>query len=352
MASREPPGLTYKDAGVDIEAADRMVERISGTAGRTKIPGVLAGLGGFGALFSLKDALGELNDPVLVSGTDGVGTKLDVAFATGRHDTIGIDLVAMCVNDILTTGAKPLFFLDYFGTGHLEPEVGEKVVAGVAEGCLRSGCALVGGETAELPGMYEPGQYDLAGFAVGVVERDAIIDGKTVAEGQAVIGISSSGLHSNGYSLARKVLLEHAKLPLDGPLEEGGSVSLADAMLEPTVIYAKVIAALLAQSRPHALAHITGGGLPGNVPRVLPEPLCADLKRGSWQIPAIFRRIQELGGVAQAEMEKTFNMGIGLVAVVDDAEAAIAAVQGAGGTAQQIGTIRARANGEPGTVLS
>lgn len=348
---KDRPGLDYRSAGVDIEAADAMIASISGVAKSTAVPGVLGGLGGFGALFALKDAVGEagLKDPVLVSGTDGVGTKLKVAFATGRHDTIGIDLVAMCVNDILTVGAKPLFFLDYFGTGHLEPTVGAAVVTGIAEGCRRAKCALVGGETAELPGMYAKGEYDLAGFAVGVVDRSAIIDGSSARAGQAVVGVFSEGVHSNGLSLARKVLLEHAGLALDAPLEGSEGPSVGDALLTPTALYTEVVEALLATARPSAMAHITGGGIPGNLPRVLPEGLAAELDRASWPVPAVFRRIAELGPVAEAEMDKTFNMGLGLMAVVDDGPAAVQAIESTGARAAVVGRLIERGDG-PGVV--
>ena len=343
-------GLTYAAAGVDVAAADDMVRGIAGLARATHGPGVLAGVGGFGALFSLKDALGALDDPVLVSGTDGVGTKLAVALATGRHDTIGVDLVAMCVNDILTAGAKPLFFLDYFSTGKLDPRVGEAVVTGIAEGCRRAGCALVGGETAELPGMYGAGAYDLAGFAVGVVERAEIIDGAGVAPGQSVIGVFSSGLHANGYSLARKVLLEHAGLALDAPLAPGAPETVADALLRPTDIYAEAVHALLSAERPRALAHVTGGGIPGNLPRVLPEGVVAELRRDAWTVPRVFERIRELGAVADAEMDRTFNMGVGLCAVVEDPAPALSAIEKAGLPAGVVGQIRGRAPGEPQVV--
>lgn len=353
-AASRAGGLTYRDAGVDLDAADQMVDRISGLAASTRVPGVLAGVGGFGALFSLRDSLGVegLADPVLVSGTDGVGTKLKIAFATGRHDTVGIDLVAMCVNDILTAGARPLFFLDYFGTGRLSPEVGEAVVRGIAEGCRLAGCALVGGETAELPGMYAEGEYDLAGFAVGVVDRSKIVDGRSVAPGQSVVGVLSEGIHSNGLSLARKVLLEHAGLALAEPLADDDPTPLSDALLRPTAIYTAVVQALLDAERPHALAHITGGGLPGNLPRVLPRGVVAELDRSLWPVPRIFTRIQELGGVTQSEMDRTFNMGIGLAAVVDDPAAALSAIERAGGRAAVIGRIRAAEPGEPQVVLT
>lgn len=349
MPRPEDPGLTYRDAGVDIEAADRMVERIAGVAKATHGPGVMAGLGGFGALFSLKEAFTaeELEDPVLVSGTDGVGTKLKIAFATGVHDTVGIDLVAMCVNDILTSGARPLFFLDYFGTGRLQPAVGEAVVRGVAEGCRRAQCALVGGETAELPGLYEDGEYDLAGFAVGLVDRSAIIDGRSVRPGHQLLGVASSGIHSNGLSLARKVLLEHAGLDLRDPLEGGRPTTVAEALLEPTTLYTDAVVALKAAGPIEALAHITGGGIPGNLPRVLTAGVVAVMERDRWDVPSVFGRIAELGRVQSEEMDRTFNMGLGLVAVLEDAEAAAEAVRSAGYVAQPVGYLRARKGEEP-----
>lgn len=354
MTSEGRGEVTYKDAGVDTDAADQLVSGIARRALATRVPGVLDGIGGFGALFSLRDSLGAdgLEDPVLVSGTDGVGTKLKVAFATGRHDTVGIDLVAMCVNDILTAGARPLFFLDYFGTGHLDPGVGEQVIAGIVEGCRQAGCALVGGETAELPGLYAEGEYDLAGFAVGVVDRKRIIDGQSVAPGQSVVGVLSEGIHSNGLSLARKVLLDVAGLALEGPLAHDDDTTVADALIQPTAIYSGVVSALLDAERPHALAHVTGGGLPGNLPRVMPEGVCAELHRNAWPVPRIFRRIAELGPVAEAEMDRTFNMGIGLVAIVDDAPAALAAIARAGARAAVLGTIRAAEPGEDPVVYA
>lgn len=326
-------GLTYKDSGVDAELGDVFVERIKATVGRTHRPGVLAGVGGFASLFSLGDAVGPIEDPVLVSGTDGVGTKLKIAFATGRHHTIGIDLVAMCVNDVLTTGATPLFFLDYFGTGRLDAQVAEAVVDGIARGCELAGCALVGGETAELPGMYADGEYDLAGFAVGVVARAKIIDGSRVEPGDAVIGVASRGLHSNGYSLARKALLEVAKLPLEG--------EIADALLEPTAIYSAAARGLRETTALRALAHITGGGIEGNLPRVLPDGVVAVLDKGAWARPAIFDRIQEAGSIAESEMFKTFNMGLGLIAVVPerDVDAALTALDRAGERGFAVGRI-------------
>jgi phosphoribosylformylglycinamidine cyclo-ligase len=300
---------TYRDAGVDIEEGDVLVERIKPHARRTLRPEVLAGIGGFGGLFQIPKGYRE---PVLVVGTDGVGTKLKLAFQTGRHDTVGIDLVAMSVNDVVVCGAEPVVFLDYYATSGLQAAQAEKVIAGIAEGCVRAGCSLIGGETAELPGFYAEGEYDLAGFCVGVVEKSRILDGSRVRAGDAVLGLASSGLHSNGYSLARKVLLERARLPLAG--------ALANELLEPTRIYVKDLLALRDRIDVHAFAHITGGGLPGNLPRVLPAETRAVLRRGSWPRPAIFDRIQKLGQVEEQEMLRTFNCGIGMCVVLAASE--------------------------------
>src|SRR5512134_4023785 len=304
--------LTYRDAGVDIDEGDRLVELIKPFARPTLRPEVLAGIGGFGGLFALD--VRKYREPVLVSGTDGVGTKLKVAFAANRQDTIGQDLVAMCVNDVAVVGAEPLFFLDYFATGRLAAEQAALVVKGIAEGCRLAGCALVGGETAELPGFYAKGEYDLAGFAVGCVERSRIVDGRGVTPGDVVVGIASSGLHSNGYSLARRALLD--RHPLDWRPPELAGRSLADALLEPTRIYAKDVLALLAAVPVKAFAHVTGGGLPGNVPRTLPDGVKAVLDERRWTRPPIFDLLAREGGVARDEMFRTFNMGLGLVAVV------------------------------------
>ena len=346
MSTAPPDGLTYRRAGVDIAAQDALVARIAKRVRTTYGPGVMEGIGGFAALFSLRDRLPDLTDPVLVSGTDGVGTKLDIAFATGRHDTVGIDLVAMCVNDVVTTGAEPLFFLDYFATGRLDPAVGEAVVAGIAKGCERAGCALIGGETAEMPGMYADGAYDLAGFAVGAVARDRIVDGSTVGPGDRLIGVSSRGLHSNGYSLARRALLDRAGLALDAT-PDGLDRPLADELLEPTAIYANTVAALTAALRPKALAHITGGGIAGNLPRVMPAGSVAQIDRSAWDRPVIFDLVRSAGDIEDEEMYRTFNMGIGMIAVVasDDADAALAAIRAAGDRAQLIGEV---AGGEAG----
>ena len=310
--------LTYRDAGVDIDEGDRFVELIKPLARPTLRPEVLAGIGGFGGLFALD--LARWKEPVLVSGTDGVGTKLKVAFAAGRHATVGIDLVAMSVNDVAVVGAEPLFFLDYFATGKLEAAQAAEVVKGIAEGCQKAGCALLGGETAEMPGFYPKGEYDLAGFAVGCVERSRIVDGRSVEPGDAVLGVASSGLHSNGYSLARKALLE--RHPLGWTPPELGGRTLAAALLEPTRIYAKDILALLAALPVKAFAHVTGGGLPGNVPRNLPDGTKALLDARRWPRPPIFDLVQREGGVPQDDMDRTFNMGLGLVAVLAPAHAA------------------------------
>jgi phosphoribosylformylglycinamidine cyclo-ligase len=308
---------TYRGAGVDIDEGDRFVELIKPMAARTHRREVLAGLGGFGGLFSLPAGFKE---PVLVAGTDGVGTKLKVAFAAGRHDTVGIDLVAMSVNDVCVTGAAPLFFLDYFATSGLRAEQAAEVVKGIAEGCLQAGCALLGGETAELPGFYQAGEYDLAGFAVGVVERAEIIDGRRCQAGDIVLGLASSGLHANGFALARQVLLERDGLRLDERPAALEGRPLVDVLLEPTRIYARAIAELRAACEVRALAHITGGGLPENLPRVLPRGLCAEIDPSSWPRPSIFELIRSRGNVAPREMFRTFNMGIGLCAVLPSSE--------------------------------
>jgi phosphoribosylformylglycinamidine cyclo-ligase len=317
--------ITYRDAGVDIDAGDELVERIKPHARRTLRPEVIGGLGGFGGLFAMPKGYEE---PVLVSGTDGVGTKLKVAFATGKHDTIGIDLVAMCVNDIAVTGAEPLFFLDYFASGKLDVGVGAQVVKGIADGCVQAGCALIGGETAELPGMYADGEYDLAGFAVGVVDRKKVLDGARIRPGDKVVGVASSGLHSNGYSLARKVL----------KLEEH-----AAALLEPTRIYVKAIRAAMQAGEVHGVAHITGGGLVENPPRILPEGdqgLVMRLDEKSWPEPPVFAAIAR-AGIERPEMRRTFNCGLGLTIVTPAAEAESVrrAVESAGEKAFLVGEI-------------
>ena len=337
------PTLSYRDAGVDIEAGNRLVDRIKPHAKRTHRPGVLGGLGGFGALFELP--LDRYRQPVLVSGTDGVGTKLKLALELRRHDTIGIDLVAMCVNDVLVVGAEPLFFLDYYATGYLDVEVAAAVIQGIADGCEQAGAALVGGETAEMPGMYGEGDYDLAGFCVGVVEKKRIIDGSRVAPGDVLLGLASSGPHSNGYSLIRKILaVGGAKL--DQPFEDR---TLGETLLAPTRIYVKPVLQLLTQVEVHAIAHITGGGLTENLPRVLPPRTKAIIDTASWPRPAIFQWLQQQGGVAEAEMWRTFNCGVGMVIGVaaEDAERAQTILRDAGETVWTLGRIAGVAQDEP-----
>ncbi len=303
----------YRQAGVDIEAGEEVVRRIRPLAKSTFRPEVLGDIGAFGGLFRL--GAERYVDPVLVSGTDGVGTKLKLAFLMDRHDTVGIDLVAMCVNDIIVSGAEPLFFLDYLAVGELVVSKAEAIVQGIADGCRQAGCSLIGGETAELPSFYQKGEYDLAGFSVGVVEREAILTGKTIKPGDAVIGLASSGLHSNGFSLARRVLIEQTELSLDRSLD-GLDSTIGETLLTPTRIYVKTILQLIQEFSIHGLAHITGGGLTGNVPRVLPKGCRADIRKNTWPIPPIFSHIQKFGHVEENEMYRVFNMGIGFVLVV------------------------------------
>jgi len=333
--------MTYKSAGVDIEAGNRFVDLIRPLVKATMRPEVLTEIGGFGGLFSLNTR--KYPDPVLVASTDGVGTKLKLAFQLNRHDTVGIDLVAMCVNDIIVQGAEPLFFLDYFATGALAPEKAAEVVKGIAEGCRRAGCALIGGETAELPGFYASGEYDLAGFTVGVVDRNAIIDGSSIQVGEAVIGISSSGLHSNGYSLARKIVTERLGNDLDAVLPELGE-PLGEVLLRPTKIYVKPILNLLRDFQIQGMAHITGGGLLENVPRMLPRHGRALIHTAKWPKPAIFEVLREAGKLAANELYRTFNYGIGLVMVVprDSAGEIIDRLRGMQEDAFLIGEIVAR----------
>jgi len=309
--------LLYKDAGVDIEAGERFVQLIKPLAQRTFTPGVRGGLGGFAALFA--PDLSAYERPVLVASTDGVGTKLKVASLMGRYDTIGIDLVAMCVNDVVVTGAVPLFFLDYFATAHLDVERGVEIMKGVAQGCLEAGCALVGGETAEMPGFYPAGEFEMAGFVVGVVDEAKIIDGTSIRPGDAIIGLASHGLHSNGYSLARRVLLDELKLKLDAKVA-GLSSPLGEELLRPTRIYVKTILSLLPSFHIKGMAHITGGGMPGNIIRILPAGSKAVIKKARWEIPPIFKLIEK-GSVPEREMWRTFNNGIGMALVVAAAEA-------------------------------
>ncbi len=338
-------GTTYKQAGVDIEAGDALVERIKPLAQATRRPEVVSGVGGFGGLFALTP--GKYKEPVLVSGTDGVGTKLKLAFTLQRHETVGIDLVAMSVNDILTSGAEPLFFLDYFATGKLEVTQAAQVVAGIAKGCEQANCTLLGGETAELPGFYTKGEYDLAGFAVGVVERSKILDGKSIREGDAVIGLASSGLHSNGYSLARKVLIEDNNLSLVAKTEGFGR-PLGDELLTPTRIYVQPVLELLQAVEVRGLAHITGSGLPGNLPRCLPDGTRAVLEERAWKRGPIFDFIAKLGGVSRDDMFSTFNMGLGMCAVLPTAHvpAALRLLEKHGVDAWEVGSIQ-RGEGEP-----
>jgi phosphoribosylformylglycinamidine cyclo-ligase len=305
--------LTYADAGVSIKAGDELVRRIGPIARATKVPGVIAGVGGFSALFDLQSR--RVRHPILVSSTDGVGTKLKIAFMTGVHDTVGIDLVAMGVNDILTQGAEPLFFLDYFVCGKLDVAIAEAVVRGIAEGCQRAGCALIGGETAEHPGDFPKGQYDLAGFVVGVIDKKKILDPRRIVAGDVLIGLPSSGLHSNGYSLARKVLLERGRLKLHQKVPELGR-ELAEELIEPTRIYAQVLGTLFSKFPIKGAAHITGGGITGNLPRVLPAGHRALLQRNSWPVPPVFGLIEKIGAVPRAEMDSTFNNGLGMILVI------------------------------------
>ena len=348
--------MTYRDAGVDIDAGDALVDRIKPLAKRTMRPEVLGGIGGFGALFEVPK---KYRDPVLVSGTDGVGTKLKLAFSLDRHDTVGIDLVAMSVNDILVQGAEPLFFLDYFACGRLSVDTAAAVVGGIAKGCEDSGCALIGGETAEMPGMYPDGEYDLAGFAVGAVERDQILDGSRVQAGDILLGLASSGFHSNGYSLVRKVL-EHACGELSAAALQkvsvpGADASLADLVMAPTRLYVKSMLSALSQHRAaiKAMAHITGGGLVGNVPRVLPDSLTAVLEESSWTMPPVMRWLQAQGNVPRDEMHRVFNCGIGMVVVVqaDQAEAVAATLTAQGEKVYRIGQIRTRQGDEAQTIV-
>jgi phosphoribosylformylglycinamidine cyclo-ligase len=331
--------LTYRDAGVDIDAGDRLVDNIQRFAKKTLRKGVLAGIGGFGALFEI--ARSRYREPVLVASTDGVGTKLKLAFELKRHATIGIDLVAMSVNDILTQGAEPLFFLDYYACGRLDVATATEVVKGIAAGCEQAGCALIGGETAEMPGMYAAGEYDLAGFAVGVVEKRRIIDGSRIARGDVVLGLASSGAHSNGYSLIRKII---AVKNVDLAARFHGR-PLGEVLLEPTRIYVKPVLKLARSVTIKGLAHVTGGGLIENVPRILPAGLAARIERAAWRLPPLFQWLQEQGGIADEELHRVFNCGIGLVAVVASADAARAVriLSAAGETVWRLGRVERRA---------
>ncbi len=341
-----PSSLTYRDAGVDIDAGDALVERIKPLARRTLREGVMAGIGGFGALFEVPR---KYREPVLVSGTDGVGTKLRLAFEWDRHDTVGIDLVAMSVNDILVQGAEPLFFLDYFACGRLDVDVAARVVGGIATGCEQAGCALIGGETAEMPGMYPDGEYDLAGFAVGAVEKSAMLDGSRIEAGNVVLGLASSGAHSNGYSLIRKILERTGAKPTD----DFHGQPLVDVVMAPTRIYVKSLLPALASGQVRGLAHITGGGLLDNVPRILRSGLAAELHADAWPLPPLFQWLQREGGVADDEMHRVFNCGIGMVAVVAEHDAAqvIEQLESTGETVYRLGTIVPQAEGAPQTTV-
>ena len=341
MSHPNDPPLTYRDAGVDIEAGESLVERIKPLVQKTQRPECLGNIGGFGGLFELP--IDRYRRPVLVSGTDGVGTKLKLAVILDRHDTIGIDLVAMCVNDVLVLGAEPLYFLDYFATGRLSPEHAQSVIAGIASGCEAAGAALIGGETAEMPGMYSPGDYDLAGFCVGVVEKDQIIDGSHIRAGDQVLGLASSGLHSNGYSLARAVL-KRSRATLDQPI---GETTLGEALLAPTRIYVRPILALLKAVPIHGIAHITGGGLPGNIPRILPDNCDCRIDTTAWPRSEIFQWLQSEGSIDDTEMLRTFNCGIGLVIIVssDTAAQAQQMLEASGETVYRLGEVQAGGQG-------
>jgi len=344
--SDRPNHYTYRDAGVDIDAGNALVKAIAPLARATARPGADASLGGFGGFFDPKAA--GFIDPLLVAANDGVGTKLKIAIETGRHDTVGIDLVAMCVNDLIVQGAEPLFFLDYFATGKLELGVAETVIAGIAKGCEMSGAALIGGETAEMPGMYVQGDYDLAGFSVGAVERDDVLPRPDIAPGDVLLGLASSGVHSNGFSLVRRLLSDHG-IAFDAPFPPAPEMTVGEALLTPTRIYVKpLLAAIKATTGIKALVHITGGGFTENVPRVLPDNIAADIDGASWTQPAVFKWLAELGGIDNAEMGRTFNCGIGMVVVVsaDEVDAVVAALGAEGEIVSRIGTLRKGATGE------
>lgn len=330
--------ITYKDAGVDIDAGNTFVKMIKPLVKATSRPEVLADIGGFGGLFSLNT--GKYKHPVLVSGTDGVGTKLKLAFLADKHDTIGIDLVAMCVNDIIVQGAEPLFFLDYLATAKLDPEKAASIIKGVSEGCIQAGCALIGGETAEMPGFYSGDEYDMAGFAVGVVEREKIIDGSSITVGNHLIGLASSGLHSNGFSLARKVILERMGLGINDVIP-GLEKTVAEELLTPTRIYVRSIMNLMRDFNLSGIAHITGGGIPENLPRVLPNGCKAVVRKDTWEIPEIFKIMQKAGNIDEAELFRTFNCGIGMILVVPEREAEdiLIRLKGLNETAYYIGEV-------------
>ena len=338
--------LSYRDAGVDIDAGDRLVENIKPYAKRTMRPEILAGIGGFGALVEISK---KYRNPVLVAGTDGVGTKLKLAFELGKHDSVGIDLVAMSANDILVQGAEPLFFLDYFACGHLDVDIATQVVKGIAAGCEQAGCALIGGETAEMPGMYPEGEYDLAGFAVGVVEKDMIITGLTIQPGDALLGLASSGAHSNGYSLIRKII-ENGKIDLSTDLN---GIPLVDLIMSPTRIYVKPLLELMRHLPIKGMAHITGGGLVENIPRVLPENIMAILQKSAWEMPPLFHWLQQQGNITDSEMHRVFNCGIGMVIIIaqEHIETATEILKSAGETVWQIGTIHSCDVGTTQTII-
>ncbi len=340
------PSISYRDAGVDIEAGDALVEQIKPFAKRTMRPEVMGGIGGFGSLFAMPE---KYQQPVLVSGTDGVGTKLKLAFELNKHDTVGIDLVAMSVNDILVQGAEPLFFLDYFACGKLQVGVAAQVIKGIAQGCEQAGCALVGGETAEMPGMYPDGEYDLAGFAVGCVEKSQIIDGSHIRSGDVLLGLASSGAHSNGYSLIRKLISMSGM----GMQADFYGQPFKDVVMAPTRIYVKSILSLLEKVQIKGMAHITGGGISENIPRVLPAGVCAKVQASSWPMPPLFQWLQQTGNIQPQEMYRTFNCGIGMVIIVSaqQAEQASAILRELGETVWQIGHITARGEAEPATVV-
>lgn len=347
--STKPVSYSYGDAGVDIAAGDALVNAIKPAAASTKRPGADAALGGFGALFDLKAA--GYKDPLLVAGTDGVGTKLKIAFETGQHETVGIDLVAMCANDVLVQGAEPLFFLDYFATGRLATDVATSVIAGVANGCRQAGCALIGGETAEMPGMYDRGEYDLAGFVVGAVERDQLITGDTIKPGDRIIGLASSGLHSNGFSLVRKLVAD-MELRFDNPAAFDSSKSLGDALLTPTRIYIESCLPLARKGLVKGIAHITGGGLLENIPRCLPDGTQALIDASSWTLPPVFSWLQEVGRIVPTELARTFNCGIGMILVIDnkDTDIILSHLRQMGEVAISIGSI-AKGEGKARTVI-
>jgi phosphoribosylformylglycinamidine cyclo-ligase len=354
LTADKPKSYTYKDSGVDIDAGEALVDAIKPLAKSTRRPGCDADLGGFGALFDLKAA--GFKDPILISSTDGVGTKLKIAIDTGIHDSVGIDLVAMCVNDLVVQGGEPLFFLDYFATGHLSVAAGKAIISGIAEGCRQAGCGLVGGETAEMPGMYADGDYDLAGFSVGAVERDGILQAANVKPGDVILGLASSGIHSNGFSLVRRLVTDHS-LDYATPAPFDPAQKLGAALLTPTRIYVKSCLSGIRAGHIKALAHITGGGFTENVPRCLPNGTIAEIDASAWSRPPVFKWLSELGRIRPAEMARTFNCGIGMVAVVaaEKAEAAMALLTKAGETVYKIGVIRAhggpaqcRVSGGPG----